>query len=147
MDQPSSSLLPGSENLKTKAQKSHELASCTIKNSPFSYAQLELSAQGGSADAEPPVLDAIQARAYCTEALRQFLGVSGMAISIDILKVEGRQCWVRVPGPDLALFSAAITAWNGSFSGETCSVLRVKTSGNWLGALLGREEQAALWGL
>lgn len=136
------------KDVKTKTQKSHELATCTIKSPPFSYVQLELSTQGSGPEAdEAAVLDAVQVRAYCTAALRQFLGISGTAISIDILKVEGKQCWVRVPGPDLALFSAAVTAWNGNISNGTCSVLRVKASGNWLGALLGREEQTALWGL
>jgi ribonuclease P/MRP protein subunit POP8 len=129
-----------------KSQKSHDLATCTVRAPPFSYAHLEVlnSSQAGSASASVE-LDAIQVRSYCTAALKQFLGVAGTAISLDILKVEGPRCWLRVPRDDLGAFSAAITAWQGTYEDGVHSTLRVKACSDWLGSLVGREDEDQLW--
>ncbi|KAH6655290.1 hypothetical protein BKA67DRAFT_534220 [Truncatella angustata] len=124
-----------------KSHKSHELARCTIKAPPFSYAHLEVIRN----PAEFVVLDAIQVRSYCTAALKQFLGLSGQAISIDILKVEGPSCWLRIPRDDLGAFTAAITAWQGTYENSTHSTFRIKGCSDWLGSLVGAEGQDRLW--
>ncbi|KAI0166828.1 hypothetical protein GGR52DRAFT_574792 [Hypoxylon sp. FL1284] len=124
-----------------KAKKSRELVTATIKAPPFSYAHLEVF----SASANPGELDAIQVRSYCTSALKQFLGTTGEGVPIDILKVEGKDCWLRVPHDDLAAFSAAITAWQGSLQDGIHSSLRIRGCSDWLGALVGREGQDKLW--
>lgn len=124
-----------------KAQKSRELFALTIKSPPYSYACLEMVLD----NLEPAQLDALQVRSYCSAALRQFLGDTGVAIAIDIVKVQGAECWLRVPRQDLAAFGAAITAFPGVSQGGQVSILRLRACGNWLGALLGQHGQQKLW--
>ncbi|TEA19077.1 hypothetical protein C8034_v009964 [Colletotrichum sidae] len=126
------------------SQKSHELLTCTIKAPRFSYAQLELDTDATKvSDVEP--LDILQVRSYCNAALRQFLGVTGSAISIDILHVEGGVCWLRVPRPDLSPFAAAITAWPGVSEQGCRRVLRLKQCSDYLGVMVGADGQGKLW--
>ncbi|KAF6812872.1 hypothetical protein CSOJ01_04872 [Colletotrichum sojae] len=125
------------------SQKSHELLTCTLKTPPFSYAQLELFSEGPtSVDVE---MDNLQLRSYCNAALRQFLGDTGSAIAIDILKVEGRECWLRVPRQDLSPFAAAITAWAGVTEQGRRRILRVKQCSDYLGAMVGADGHESLW--
>ncbi|KAK4086894.1 hypothetical protein Purlil1_8844 [Purpureocillium lilacinum] len=126
---------------KAHLETSHEILTCTIKSPQFSYAHLELSTNGP----EPAQLDDLQVKSYCTAALRQFLGLTGEAISLDILKVDGADCWLRVPRQDLGSFAAAITAWKGASDGGVHSVLRIKQCSDWLGAMVGSDGQDALW--
>ncbi|KAK1243567.1 hypothetical protein MKX08_001705 [Trichoderma sp. CBMAI-0020] len=93
---------------KPRLQKSHELLTCTIKSPSFSYIHLELLTDPPDASVE---LDNLQVKSYCTAALTQFLGITGSAISLDILKIEESGCWIRVPRDDLGPFAAALTAW------------------------------------
>ncbi|KAL8376414.1 hypothetical protein RB595_007480 [Gaeumannomyces hyphopodioides] len=129
-------------------QKSQEVFSCTVRRPPYAYAQLRLdhpSSPAGAAGVIP--LDLVLARSYCASALQQFLGVTGAAISVDVLRVDGEagEFWVRVPQPDLGRFSAAVTAWPGASHFGSTTVLRILTCGDWLGSLLGRSEQQSLW--
>jgi ribonuclease P/MRP protein subunit POP8 len=124
-----------------KSQKSHDLTTFTIKAPPFSYAHLEALSESS----DPIALDAIQVRSYCTSALKQFLGITGTSISLDILKVEGASCWLRIPRDDLGAFSAAITAWQGTHETGVHSTLRIKGCSDWLGSLVGREREDQLW--
>lgn len=127
----------GTQRLET----SHVLLSCTIKDPPFSYAHLELVTN----NTEPVELDNLQVKSYCTAALRQFLGVTGVAIPLDILKVDGIHCWIRVPRPDLASFAAAITAWRGTSEGDIQYLLRVKQCSDWLGMMVAADGRDELW--
>ncbi|KAI0598089.1 hypothetical protein F4775DRAFT_592837 [Biscogniauxia sp. FL1348] len=106
-----------------KAKKAHELATCTIKVPPYAYAHLEVFSNEGPESIE---LDALQVRSYCTAALRQFLGATGMAVPLDILKVSGHSCWLRLPRDDLGGFSAAITAWQGTMQDGSTLVMGSK---------------------
>ncbi|KAF5021849.1 hypothetical protein F66182_6106 [Fusarium sp. NRRL 66182] len=125
-------------------EKSHEILTCTIKEPPFSYAHLELVTDTLSSSSSV-ILDNLSLKIYCTAALRQFLGITGTAISIDILKVENNHAWVRVPRPDLGSFAAAITAWRGtSDNGEQVS-LQLRQCSDWLGAMVGTDGQDRLW--
>ncbi|KAH9901939.1 hypothetical protein F4778DRAFT_132771 [Xylariomycetidae sp. FL2044] len=91
-------------------------------------------------------LDALQVRSYCTAALRQSLGAMGVGIPLDILKVGGSSCWLRLPRDDLGPFSAAITAWQGTRGDDGAHhTLRVAGCSDWLGALVGREGEHDLW--
>jgi ribonuclease P/MRP protein subunit POP8 len=126
---------------KAGLETSHEILTCTIKAPAFSYAHLELITDG----VEPMQLDMLQVKSYCTSALRQFLGLTGVAIPMDILKVDGTHCWVRVPRQDLAPFTAAITAWNGTDEDGTQCLLRVKQASDWLGTMVGTDGQDRLW--
>ncbi|KAI1820609.1 hypothetical protein F4861DRAFT_522287 [Xylaria intraflava] len=125
-----------------KAKKSHELAKSTIKAPAHAYAHIELFGAEPGAGIQ---LDAIQVRSYCSAALTQFLGVTGMAIPVDILKVDGRRCWLRVPRDDLGAFAAAVVAWQGTTLDGVCYSFRVRGCSDWLGALVGQEDEERLW--
>lgn len=77
-------------------------------------------------------MDILTARTYLTAALQQFLGMTGTAIPIDFLKVEGREVWVRVPREDGAAVVEAVSGWVG---GESVG-WRVKGKGDWLGTVV-----------
>ena len=141
-----------SQNKNTKTGR--ELASCTVRSPPFAYAHLSAVTEPGPGQGPGPGsamdldagLDALQVRAYCTSALRQFLGDTGAAVSVDILALDSTDCWVRVPQQDLSAFAAAITAYSGLPRGAgVTTVLRLRACGDWLGSLLGRTEQQELW--
>ncbi|KAH7318720.1 hypothetical protein B0I35DRAFT_250351 [Stachybotrys elegans] len=127
---------------KTGLQKSHDLLTCTARAPQFAYIHMELvTDDGGAAE-----LDNIQVMSYCTAALRQFLGLTGMAIPLDILKAEGADCWVRVPAPDLGSVAAAVTAWKGTVDGDgRACLLRVKQCSDWLGTMVGGDGLDRLW--
>jgi ribonuclease P/MRP protein subunit POP8 len=136
-----SSIGAASKSKPSKESKSRELYSSTIGRPPFAYAQIEVVQSQVSSDA----LDALQVRSYCDAALRQFLGATGAAMPLDMLKLDGNEFWVRLPREDMGLFAAALAAWNGVSRSGTATVLRLKASSNWLGSLVGRSEQQALW--
>jgi ribonuclease P/MRP protein subunit POP8 len=124
-----------------KAVKGHEIASRTIKTPAFSYAWLELMSETPS-DGD---LDNLTVRSYLTSALRQFLGLTGTAISIDILKVEGKECWIRVAREDIRAVIAAIGGWIGGSTVDQRVSWKVKASGNWLGSLVAAQGMKKLW--
>ncbi|RYP12638.1 hypothetical protein DL767_011173 [Monosporascus sp. MG133] len=134
-----------------KSQKYHELATSTISAPPWAYAHLELVSSStiittsGGTGAGGEELDALQARSYCAAALKQFLGVRGTAIPLDVLKVEGAECWLRLPRDDLGAFAAAVTAWQGTTQSGCHSTLRIRGCSDWLGTLVGRQTQDRLW--
>jgi ribonuclease P/MRP protein subunit POP8 len=131
-------------SLKKTPQKSQEVYSCTVRQPPYAYAQIKVDSGDSSVSA---ALDPLLARSYCASALQRFLGITGSAITVDILKVDERagEFWVRVPRPDLGRFSAAITTWPGASQSGSSAVLRVVACGDWLGSLLGRSELQSLW--
>lgn len=57
-------------------------------------------------------LDLLTWKLLVSRALHQYYGVSGEAISIDLLKMVHREMFIRVPGPDLSRVQAALTAVN-----------------------------------
>lgn len=120
-----------------KKSKSHEIYSTTIKSPTYAYAHLELITTNNL------VLDDLQLRSYLTSALKRFLGATGSGMPIDILKVQGKESWVRVLRQDLGAFAAALTAWSGS--GNSTGFI-IRAAGDWLGALVGRHDQRKLWG-
>jgi len=129
--------------------RGHQISTLIIKTPPFSYAHLSLLT--ASTSPQKPTLDEITVRSYLTSALTQFLGLSGAAISIDILKVEsaagkkldeGGEVWVRVPREDLAPFLAAVGGWVGEGGNVGW---RVKGSGNWLSELVGGRHEERIW--
>lgn len=125
----------------SKATKSHEITSRTIKTPAFSYACLELIS-------DPPrkvPLDDLTVRSYLTSAFTQFLGLTGSAISVDILKVELKDCWIRVPREDLNAVIASVGGWVGRGENGGEVGWRVRASGNWLGSLLGGRSAETVW--
>lgn len=144
-----SSIGAATKSKTAKQRKSRELFNNTISRPPFAYAQIEVvhnqAPTDGGNSSSVEVLDALQARSYCDAALKQFLGATGAAMPLDLLKLDESQFWVRLPREDLGLFAAALAAWSSVSRGGTATALRLKASGNWLGSLVGRSEQHTLW--
>ena len=153
--QPAASHLPQHQpkvSTTTSAKKNtHVFLTCTLRHTTNAYLQLELI---NASLARPAALapDALQVRSLCTSALRQFLGLTGTAIPLDILATHGSEAWVRVPRSDLAVFAAALAAWSGEAvpeagerGQEALCVWRVKGASNYLGALVARAAQPRIW--
>ncbi|KAL9097768.1 MAG: hypothetical protein Q9165_000094 [Trypethelium subeluteriae] len=104
----------------------HDLESTTLQNNPN--------------------LDALTIRTHLTAALSSFLGLTGSAIPIDILKYSGsvtsqNDVWIRVPAEDESAVITALGAWAGRGNREEGGMVgwRVKETGNWLPALIGAQ--------
>ncbi|OQE40075.1 hypothetical protein PENCOP_c006G06757 [Penicillium coprophilum] len=115
----------------------------TSRNPPWTYLKLKLIPQPGSA---PQPLDPLSARTYLSSALSQFLGLTGTAIPIDILKIENASpsttkydiVWIRVPREDASAVVSAVSSWIGgnNSAGSADVAWRVCAKGNFLGALV-----------
>ncbi len=72
-------------------------------SSPHTYLHLSLPSSNpapqiaSSSSSSQPPLDPLTARTHLTTALIRFLGETGAGVPIDILKIENRDVWVRVP--------------------------------------------------
>jgi len=132
---------PGRKEKQQKSSKGHEITTRTIKTPYFSYAYLELIS-------DSPIqsnLDDLTVRSYLTFALTRFLGLAGSSISIDILKVEARECWIRVPREDLSPVMAAVGGWVGGNEADGQVAWTIKASGNWLSTLVGNNGVDKIW--
>ena len=89
---------------------------------------------------EPPNIDVLTARGYLSSALQQYLGVTGVAIAIDILKVEGRSCWLRIPKEDGMALMGALGQWSSHKEGGM--TWRIRGHGEWLGRVAARNGEA-----
>jgi ribonuclease P/MRP protein subunit POP8 len=139
--------MTGMEDVKSKTElpapvkKGYDIYTKTIKNPPFSYAYLEYISDG------PPIpeLDILTVRSHLTSGLNQFLGLTGAAISVDILKVDRNGCWIRVPRVDLSAVVAAMGQWIGTGEGNAKVAWKLKASGNWLGSLAASQGVQDTW--
>jgi ribonuclease P/MRP protein subunit POP8 len=125
---------------KPNISSSEPAVSFTLRKAPYSYFHLSLRSLIATSQA-PHDLDEISVRSYLTLALQQYLGLSGTAISIDILKVEGRDVWIRVPSEDEVALAASLSQWTGSKD----LAWRIEQRGAWLGALVGNTNAQKLW--
>lgn len=105
--------------------------SFNISPSQFTYARLTLTVSGP----DTIILDDLTSKSYCTDALKQYLGLTGEAIPVEILRTDDSECWVRLPRPDLEKFSAAITTFKGKTEGNTQWTLTLKAASDFLGTL------------
>ena len=105
----------------------HPPHTTTIRSLPYTYLQISLV----STLLNPDPLDAVTVRTNLTSALQQFLGVTGTAIPIDILKLDDRDVWIRVPREDGKAVTEAVSGWTS----ETVK-WRVKGKSDWLGWLV-----------
>ncbi|MCJ1484164.1 hypothetical protein MMC06_004332 [Schaereria dolodes] len=118
--------------LKPHSTKTPSSTTYTIRSLPYTYIHLNLLTTPPSASST--TVDALTARTYLTSALQQFLGMTGTAIPVDFLKIEGRDVWVRVPREDGKAVVEAVTGWVGG--SEAAGVAwRVKGKGEWLGGI------------
>ncbi|PYH98965.1 hypothetical protein BO71DRAFT_343780 [Aspergillus ellipticus CBS 707.79] len=124
----------------------------TARNPQWTYLKLQLVPQPNTPSTTQP-LDPLTARTYLSAALTQFLGLTGTAIPIDILKISSDESepepgsptiskivWVRVPRDDASAVVAALSSWIGGSTGGDSSAgnvaWRVCAKGNYLGALV-----------
>ena len=115
--------------------------SLTLRNPPYSYFHLRLQ----SLDTQnPQAVDELTIRSYLTAALQQYLGLTGTAIPVDILKVEGQNVWIRVPREDEVAVTAAVSQWVGTKGVN----LKIEARGTWLGGVVARvKRDRNLWTL
>ncbi|KIX93633.1 uncharacterized protein Z520_10539 [Fonsecaea multimorphosa CBS 102226] len=113
----------------------------TLRNPPHSYFHLRLHATPPLQVDQP--LDEITLRSYLTSALQQYLGLTGAAIPVDILKVEGPNAWIRVPCDDEVAVTAGVSQWVGA-KGVS---LGIEARGSWLGGVVAKGTTNGLWSL
>ena len=112
-------------------QESHlTQRSLTIRSS---HTYLHLVLITSTLSSSQPPLDLLTARTYLTSALSQYLGLTGTAIPIDFLKIEGRGVWIRIPREDGVALVGALSQWVGK---EGDVSWRVQAKGEWLGSVL-----------
>lgn len=104
----------------------------TISRPEFTYAKLKLTTTGP----DTITLDDLMAKAYYTDALRQYLGLTGESIPIDILQNHNNTCWVRLPRLELDNFAAALTTFKGRTEGETRWTLTLEGASDFLGTMV-----------
>lgn len=103
----------------------------------------------GSAASTLETLDETTLRMHLLSALSTYLGDTGAAVPVDILKVvdpprsptksSGAAAYIRIPHPDGPLFIAALTSWGGS---GAVAGYRVMEQSPWLACLnLGDAEE------
>ena len=104
----------------------------TIRSPPYTYIHLSLLSNSTSSTlGKDSPLDEITIRTCLTSALSQFLGLTGTAIPIDILKVEDKDCWIRVPRQDGRAVIEAASGWLGDNM-----AWRIKGNSTWLSGLV-----------
>lgn len=119
----------------------------TLRNPPYSYLQLRMTYQAPASHSQKPreqhELDEITLLSHTISALSQYLGLTGTAIPVDVLKVEGVDGWIRIPNGDEKPVVAALSQWIGK-GGVSLQVLG---RGSWLGGLGSGTEDGKLWSL
>lgn len=122
--------------------------SATLRHPPYTYIRLSLVALSSQSNPRQQTrkidFDEITARTFLNSALQAYLGLTGSAISLDILKLDGLEVWIRTPYEDGSAVIASVSQWQGSANGTSVQ-LRVKGSGTWLGGLLKHESEGKLW--
>ncbi len=113
--------------------------SVRIRHPPYTYLHLTLLSAskftdppGPAASKELPDIDDLTACSYLSAALQQYLGLTGAAIPMDVLKTNGRDCWIRVPREDGMAVAGALGQW-ATHKGGGGVAWRIKNQGNWLG--------------
>lgn len=107
----------------------------TLRSTPYTYLHLSVTDVVQGVSRAP--LDAITARTYLTSALSQYLGLTGTAIPVDILKVTNPHFWIRVPREDASAVVAAVGQWANAQLGVG---LKVEERGEWLGGVVASGE-------
>lgn len=108
--------------------------SFSLRNPPYSYLHLKVvnSQPSGRQSNMSMEVDDITIRSYCNSAMQQQFGLTGAAVPLEVLKVQGPEAWMRVPKEDEAALLSALSQWTGV--GGTVTV-RVLNRSSWLGQL------------
>ncbi|KAG9233717.1 hypothetical protein BJ875DRAFT_463437 [Amylocarpus encephaloides] len=141
LDNPAATQSTSSKRKISTYARGHEIRTLHLKSPPWSYIHLSIVPASPTSDVQ---LDEVDVRIHLTSALEQFLGDHGRAVSVDLLKVEGKECWLRIPRQDRSLFLAAVGGWVGG-TGNVKSGWVVRQTSNWLSSLVGTEGEVRLW--
>ena len=106
--------------------------SLTLRHPPYTYLHIAVKQISSSTTTQ---LDEVTAHSYLLSALSQFLGLTGTATQLNLLKVEGKDIWLRVAREDAGAVVAAMSQWRSVTQGVS---LQVKARGTWLGAVMGK---------
>jgi ribonuclease P/MRP protein subunit POP8 len=132
----------GSDQPQSKAKEKYSETTFTLHGTPYTYLHLGINQISTKASQQ---LDEVTAQFYLRSALSQFLGLTGTAIQLDLLKVEGIDIWLRVAKEDASAVVAAVSQWANIGQGVS---LQVKARGTWLGAVMARgRTDGKLWTL
>lgn len=116
----------------------------TLRKPPYVYLKLVVTSTPRQGYPQTEVeTDEITLLNYLHSALKQYLGLTGTAIPLDILKVEGSHALVRLPAEDESAVVAALSQWTSSRG----VALRVHSRSSWLGAVSRKTDDAKLWSL
>lgn len=91
----------------------HIIHTSTLRHPQHTYFHLTLH----SSCPQPPTIDPLLTSQLLTNALSTYLGLTGAAIPVDILKSEGRDAWIRVPSRDARGVRAGVSSWTGKVGG------------------------------
>jgi ribonuclease P/MRP protein subunit POP8 len=94
----------------------HPNAASTIISNTIRFPQWTYFHLSFFSSTKEPELDAITARTHMDAAMTRFLGLTGSAIPIDILKLEGTDLWVRVPREHANAFHEGLSSWSNNSS-------------------------------
>ena len=123
---------PERASRKRRKPEQTTLSQVTLRKPQWTYFHLVLQSS-------PPTslpVDAPSARLYLTSALRQFLGLTGEAIPIDILKIQDQAVWIRVPHDDALAITSSLPGWVGGKDGASVGWM-IKGRDDWLARLSG----------
>ena len=84
-----------------------------VNSSHIIFVYILLSLTNSSDPNHDSVPDEVTARTYLTAALQQYLGLTGTAIPLDILKVQDGYVWIRLPTNDSPAVQGACSQWSG----------------------------------
>ncbi|KAF2128946.1 hypothetical protein P153DRAFT_397158 [Dothidotthia symphoricarpi CBS 119687] len=115
----------------------HILHSATFRHPQWTYLHLLLVTPSSTTPKTPTTdIDPIAVSTLLTHPLSAYLGTTGSAIPIDIVKTRGREVWVRVPRGDARAVRAGVSGWVGGWEGERVA-WRVLGEGGVLGVGMG----------
>ncbi|KAI5788363.1 hypothetical protein EDC01DRAFT_162417 [Geopyxis carbonaria] len=130
------------------SSKPRPIERVTIRNHDWSYAHLQMiydppytPAESSGAEWPPDILTW---RTSLTSALKQFLGVTGTAIHIDILHLDKDEAWLRIPRVHMEKFGTAVSGYVGTSEGRTVG-FRTVSIGEFLHGILGRQAEKSVW--
>jgi hypothetical protein len=131
---------------KASSQSEHTL---TLRHPPFTYLHLEVlkTLSNGAPQKQPQArsIDSVTVLSYLKAALQTYLGISGAAIVIDVLALEGQDFWLRTAYEDASAVTASISQWSEIRQG-VMTQLRIRGCSTWLASITTGDE-SKLWTL
>jgi ribonuclease P/MRP protein subunit POP8 len=106
---------PPSKKSRPNASQTHHTA--TLRSPSWTYFHFSLYTTTPPSPSSSLPLDAITVRRHITSALQRSFGLSGQAIPVDILKLEGDEVWIRVPVEDATAVHESLSSWVGTEMG------------------------------